>query len=76
MNAMLDKAMKAAATLPEDEQAELAESVLAIVELLRSGGPALTAEQRAGVELARQEARAGAFASEQEMAAIWRNRGE
>lgn len=75
MNAMLDKAMKAAAALPEADQAEVADTVLAMVELLRSGGPLLTDEQRRGVVDARREAQEGGFVTEHEMAAIWKKLG-
>lgn len=68
MNALLSKAIKAAESLPEADQNEVAEGLLEYVELLRSGKPLLTPEQQTGVELAQAEARDGKFATDAEMA--------
>lgn len=75
MNAILDKAIKAAATLSEDDQIEVAEGVLAFVELRHAKSPFLTPEQVAGVEEARAAARRGEFATDEEMAGTWKRFG-
>jgi len=75
MNALLKKAIAAIETLPESEQQEVAEGLIGYVDLIRSGDPLLTSEQVAGVEQAKREAEQGKFASEGEMAEIWRKFG-
>jgi hypothetical protein len=66
VNAALEKALRAVAALPEEDQMEVAECLMAYV-----GEPLLTPEQRAGVEAARAQVLAGAFATDDEMAEIW-----
>jgi hypothetical protein len=73
MNAALQKALRAVAALPEADQIEVAEGLMAYVDLIKSGEPLLSPEQRAGVEAARAQALAGAFATDEEMAETWRN---
>lgn len=74
MNAMLGKAMQAAA-LPEAEQAEIAETVLALVDVLLSDRPRLTPGQHRGVDAARREALMGGFATDEEIAGIRQKHG-
>jgi predicted transcriptional regulator len=76
MNALLKQAIAAVEALPEEEQQEVAEGLIGYVELVRSGRPLLTPEQRDGVEEARREANAGLFATEGEMAETWRKFGQ
>jgi hypothetical protein len=71
MNAALEKALRAVAALPEADQMEVAEGLMAYVDLVKSGEPLLTPEQQSGVEAARAEALAGVFATDDEMAATW-----
>lgn len=67
--------MKAAALLPEPEQNEVAEGILAYVDLLNSGHPRLTAAQQLGVQRAQHEAQEGLFATDAQMATIWKKFG-
>jgi predicted transcriptional regulator len=76
MNALLKKAIAAVEALPEAEQQEVAEGLIGYVDLIRSGRPLLTPEQCDGVEEARRQARAGHFATEDEMAETWRKFGQ
>jgi hypothetical protein len=75
MNGALKKAMEEVASLPEADQQEVAEGLMAYVELARRGHTLLTPEQEAGVEQARLEASESKFATDDEMAATWRKFG-
>ena len=75
MNALLKKAIAAVEALPEAEQQEVAEGLMGYVDLVREGRPLLTGEQVAGIEAARREAQSGLFATDSEMAEIWRKFG-
>ena len=70
MNALLEKAVARIRELPEERQSELAEIMLDLAE--DAGSWMLTDEQLAEVELAKQEARRGEFATDEEMAETWR----
>jgi predicted transcriptional regulator len=76
MNALLKKALAAVEALPEAEQQEVAEGLIGYVDFVRSGRPLLTDEQQAGVEDAKREAESGHFATDSEMAEIWRKFGQ
>jgi predicted transcriptional regulator len=76
MNALLKKAIAALEALPEAEQQEVAEGLIGYVDLVRAGRPLLTREQSAGVEEAKREADSGHFATDSEMAEIWRKFGQ
>lgn len=69
MNALLEKAVARIRELPGERQEELAEMML---DLAEEPVALLTDEQLAEVELAKQEARNGDFATADEMAETWR----
>lgn len=66
MNALLEKAVARIRELPEDRQQELAEIMLDFADNPDAWAP--SAAQLAGIDLAKQEAREGKFATEEEMA--------
>lgn len=70
---LLQKAVSEIVRLPEPAQREAAEGLLAWLDLIRREQPLLTADEIAGVEAARAEARAGRFATDEELAAMWRD---
>ena len=72
MTKLLEKAISRIRELPEDRQDELAEMLLDCADQPRV---ILTPEQIAEVELAIQEADEGKFATEEEMAALWKRAG-
>jgi hypothetical protein len=71
MSKLLEKAISRVRELPEERQEALAELMLDFADHPEEW--ALTDAQLADVEFAKQEAREGKFASEQEMAEIWRS---
>jgi len=74
MTKLLEQAIEKVQRLPETEQNRAVELLLGFAD----SGQAryrLTDEQLAEVERARQEAREGKFASDEEMAALWRRFG-
>ena len=74
MTKLLEQAIEKVQRLPETEQNRAAELLLGFAD----SGQAryrLTDEQLAEVERARHEAREGKFASDEEMAALWRRFG-
>jgi hypothetical protein len=75
MNALLNKALEAVAALPESDQIEVAEGLIAYAELALSGQPLLTPYQQAGVTEAQAEVQNGCFATDTEMAEAWRKFG-
>jgi len=72
MTKLLEKAISRIRELPEDRQDELAEMLLDCADQPKV---ILTPEQIAEVELAIQEADAGKFATDEEMAALWKRAG-
>ena len=72
MTKLLEKAISRIRELPEDRQDELAEMLLGCADQPRV---TLTPEQIAEVELAIQEADEGKFATDEEMAALWKRAG-
>jgi predicted transcriptional regulator len=74
MTKLLEKAFQNASVLSEEEQDELATFMLDYVESHTSESM-LTPEQIAEVELSMQEAREGKFATQEEMAALWKRFG-
>ncbi len=73
MTKLLREAISKVEKLPEAEQDRAAELLLGLAETpVRYR---LTGEQLAEVEHARKEAREGKFASDEEMAALWRRFG-
>jgi len=73
MSKLLERAISRVRTLPEARQEELAEIILDLAESANSWQP--SAAQHAEIELARQEAREGDFASDEEMAELWQHLG-
>jgi predicted transcriptional regulator len=68
MTKLMEKAISSVLELPEDRQDALAELMLDF-----AGQPSLvTDEQLADIELSKQEAREGKFATDEEMAEVWR----
>jgi len=76
MNAKLKDAIREIAALPAAEQQEVADGLIAYARIVRKGQPLLTAEQRDGVIAAQDQARAGDFASNKELAEVWRSFNE
>jgi hypothetical protein len=74
MTKLLDKAVAEARKLSDSEQDRLASVLLGLIDHDLDSAQ-LTPEQMAEVELARQEAREGLFASEEEMTDLWRRFG-
>ena len=72
MTKLLEKAISRIRELPEDRQDELAEMLLDCADQPKV---ILTPEQIAEVELAIQEADEGKFATEEQMAALWKKFG-
>jgi predicted transcriptional regulator len=62
------------AALPEEAQAELAESV-AEIESKYAGVYRLNEDERAGIERGLRDFREGRLVSEEEMAAFWKRHG-
>jgi len=68
MTRLMEKAISRVRALPEDRQDAIAEFMLDF-----AGEPAsLTDEQLAEIERAKQDAREGKFATDEEMAEVWR----
>jgi len=74
MTKLLDEAVAKVRTLSEAEQDRVAGMLLGFADR-DSDNYQLTSEQVAEVELARQEAEQGLFASDEEMTALWRRFG-
>jgi predicted transcriptional regulator len=69
MNREFEEIVLEARSLPDDRQGELAEILR---DLVLPKKFKLTAEQLADIELSKQEAREGKFATKEEMADLWR----
>jgi len=74
MTRLLDEAVAKVRTLSEAEQDRVAGMLLGFADR-DADKYQLTPEQVAEVELARQEAKQGLFASDEEMTALWRRFG-
>lgn len=74
MTKLLHEAFDKVQKLPEAEQDRVAELLLGFAERGQARYR-LTDDQAAEVEAARREAREGQFASDDEMAALWRKLG-
>ena len=74
MTKLLDEAVAKVRALSEMEQDRVAAMLLGFADR-DADSVQLTAEQVAEVELARQEAKQGLFASDKEMAELWRQFG-
>jgi hypothetical protein len=74
MTKLLDQAVAEARKLSDSEQDRVASLLLSLIDG-DVDAVQLTPEQMAEVELARQEAREGLFASDQEMTDLWRRFG-
>jgi hypothetical protein len=74
MTKLLDRAVAEVRKLSDSEQDRVAVLLLSLIECDVDAAQ-LTPKQMAGVELARQEAREGLFASDQEMTDVWRRFG-
>jgi hypothetical protein len=74
MTKLLDQAVAEIRKLSDAEQDRVASVMLGLIEF-DVDALKLTPEQMAEVELARQEAREGIFASNEEMAELWRQFG-
>jgi hypothetical protein len=74
MTKLLDQAVAEARKLSDSEQDRVASLLLSLIDC-DVDAVQLTPEQMAEVELARQEAREGLFASDQEMTDLWRRFG-
>jgi hypothetical protein len=74
MSKLLNEAIGKVQKLPESEQDRVAELLLGFADR-RQARYVLSDEQAAEVAAARQEARAGQFASDEEMTALWRKIG-
>jgi hypothetical protein len=74
MTKLLDRAVAEARKLSDSEQDRVAVLLLSLIESDVDAAQ-LTPKQMAEVELARQEAREGLFASDQEMTDVWRRFG-
>jgi len=70
MNALLEKAVARIRELPEERQNELAEIMLEMADNPEAW--VATADKLAEIETAKQEAREGKFATDDEMAETWR----
>ena len=74
MTKLLEKAIERARELPDDEQDALALAMLTIAEEPALQAP-LDDETRAAIRRGVDEARRGALASDEEVAALWRRYG-
>jgi predicted transcriptional regulator len=74
MTKLLDKAIEKTRALPDAEQDAIA---LLVLEALESGGEpvSLDADTRAAIDKGLEQARRGDFASDEEIAALWRCHG-
>jgi predicted transcriptional regulator len=75
MTKLLDQALKAAQTLPEDAQDEIARVVLELAGLDQQAIPVLTDEERRAIDASKAAAARGEFASHDEVAAVWAKHG-
>jgi hypothetical protein len=73
MTKLLDQGIEAVRSLPEERQDVAGELLLALAGKRRSGS--LSLEQIEDVKLALAEAERGEFASDAEMAAVWKKCG-
>lgn len=71
----LDQAIQAASTLPAEQQDRLAEELLDLIRDLTQPPYKLSPEERAELEAELAAARRGEFASDEEVAALWRRHG-
>ncbi|MBV8976076.1 MAG: hypothetical protein JO261_00590 [Alphaproteobacteria bacterium] len=71
MSKLLERAISRVRALPEERQEELAEIMLDLAENQSNWEP--SSSERAEIELAQRETREGDFASDQEMAELWRH---
>jgi predicted transcriptional regulator len=74
MTKLLDKAIEKTRALPDADQDAIA---LLVLEALESGGEpvSLDADTRAAIDKGLEQARRGDFASDEEIAALWRRHG-
>jgi predicted transcriptional regulator len=74
MTKLLDEAIAKVRELPDAEQDDTAEMLLWVIEA-RSGAMSLDEETAKAIEEGVADARRGDFASEEEVAALWRRQG-
>jgi hypothetical protein len=75
MTKLLDQALKAARTLPEDAQDDIARVVLELAGLDQQTVHVLTADERHAIDASRAAASRGEFASDEDVAAVWAKHG-
>jgi len=71
----LEQAIHAASAMPADQQDRLAEELLDMIQDLSQPPYQLTEQERAELEAGLAAARRGDFASDEEVAALWRRHG-
>ena len=76
MNAILKRAIDAVQALPESQQAEVAEEMLAYVGLIQQDTPGLSDERVVSVKAAQSAVQAGEIARAAEIEAVWRTFGQ
>lgn len=74
MTKLLEKGIEAVKALPADQQ-DIAGALLLDIAQMNAGSYALTAEQLADLELSIAEADRGEFASDEDVAAMWKKLG-
>jgi hypothetical protein len=75
MTALLDRAIKAARSLPPEAQDDVARAVLQLVGDDDERLVPLTPEEEAAIAASRAAARRGEFATDEEVQAVWAKRG-
>lgn len=74
MTKLLETAIQAARQLSLEEQDEIARAILALAEV-PAGPIALTSDERKAIDHSKAAAARGDFASDDEVASVWRKHG-
>lgn len=75
MTKLLDRALEAARNLPDDAQDDIARVILQLAASDETLPQALSEEERAAIAASKEAAACGEFATDEEVAAVWRKHG-
>lgn len=75
MTKLLDSALEAARNLPDEAQDDIARVILQLAAGDETSPHALSKEERAAISTSKEAAARGEFATDEEVAAVWRKHG-
>jgi hypothetical protein len=75
MTKLLDRALEAARNLPDEAQDDIARVILQLAAGDDPSPQALSEEERTSISASKEAAARGEFATDEEVAAVWRKHG-